>query len=122
MPETPPLWASPPPVLDVAGLSIALLPGSDRPFAVSHLSFTAARGETLCVVGESGSGKSLTALAIMGLLPRSVGSASGRIRVGGQDLLGMSERAMRERRGSLLGNDFSGAHELPESRNADHGP
>ena len=53
-------------------------------------------GEILCIVGESGSGKSMTATAIMGLLPRSVKLAGGTILLRGQDLLALSETEMRE--------------------------
>ena len=60
------------PVLSIENLSLALPAAGDRPFAIENLSLTVSAGETLCVVGESGSGKSLTALAVMGLLPRAV--------------------------------------------------
>ena len=67
------------------------------------LSITA--GEILAVTGESGSGKSLTALSVMGLLPRNA-RVSGAIRLGGRDLLGLSEREMCAVRGRDVGMVF----------------
>ena len=61
------------PVLAIDDLTLALPRLSDRRNAVQNLSLTVATGETLCVVGESGSGKSLTAYAVMGLLPPAFG-------------------------------------------------
>ena len=46
--------------------------GSDRPYAVEAVDLTIGPRETLCIVGESGSGKSVTASAVMGLLPDGV--------------------------------------------------
>lgn len=57
------------PVLAVEGLSVRLPGGADRPFAVEDLSLEVRPGEIVCVVGESGSGKSVTAQAVMDLLP-----------------------------------------------------
>ena len=87
------------PVLEIENLSLALPASGDRPFAIKGLSLCVERGETLCVVGESGSGKSLTALATMGLLPRSVKPTGGAIRLEGRDLLGLGEPEMRDVRG-----------------------
>ncbi|MEJ6611472.1 MAG: ATP-binding cassette domain-containing protein, partial [Paracoccaceae bacterium] len=56
-------------LLKITNLAIALPEGSERTLAVENLSVDLAPGETLCIVGESGSGKSLTARALMGLLP-----------------------------------------------------
>ncbi len=61
------------PVLAIKGLSVALPRGSDRPHAVEGINLTVGAGEIVCVVGESGSGKSVTAQAVMGLLPRELG-------------------------------------------------
>ncbi|MEW6644875.1 MAG: ABC transporter ATP-binding protein [Pseudomonadota bacterium] len=66
---------------------------------VRNLSFSVGRGETVALVGESGSGKSLTALALMRLLPRAARIASGAILLDGQDLVALPDRAMRQRRG-----------------------
>ena len=82
-------------VLDLRGLSVALPPGADRPFALQDVSLTLKRGRTLCVVGESGSGKSMTASAVMRLLPDGVTVTAGQILLGGEDVLGLPEPAMR---------------------------
>ncbi|WP_028747530.1 ABC transporter ATP-binding protein [Rhizobium mesoamericanum] len=65
---------------------------------VKGVSFSANPGEMLAIVGESGSGKSLTALGLMGLLPRHA-RAGGQIRFDGRDLVGLAERDLRRIRG-----------------------
>ncbi|WP_448206749.1 ABC transporter ATP-binding protein [Azospirillum sp. sgz302134] len=94
------------PLLDVQGLSIALPPGADRAFAVEDLTFALNRGEILCVVGESGSGKSMTAHAVMGLLPKAVKVASGTLRHDGTDVLSLPEREQRALRGGRIAMIF----------------
>ncbi len=65
------------------------------------VSFEVLAGETVGLVGESGCGKSMTALAILRLLPEGVAEiASGRVLFKGRDLLGLSDREMREVRGA----------------------
>lgn len=61
--------------------------------AVNELSFDVAAGESVGLVGESGSGKTQTALAVLGLLPRSA-TATGQIRLGGENILGIDDRAL----------------------------
>jgi peptide/nickel transport system ATP-binding protein len=87
------------PLVQVANLSVALPPGADRPLAVEDVSLEIGRNQIVCIVGESGSGKSLTAHAMMGLLPRGVKAAGGRILFDGIDLLKEPPEAMRKRRG-----------------------
>ncbi|MEO8277388.1 MAG: ATP-binding cassette domain-containing protein [Thermoanaerobaculia bacterium] len=64
---------APPPLLQVEGLEIQF-PGSPRPFSVVRgVNFAIERGEFVGLVGESGSGKSLSALALLGLVPPPAG-------------------------------------------------
>jgi microcin C transport system ATP-binding protein len=75
--------------------------------AVKGASFTLERGETLAVVGESGSGKSVTALAILQLLPYPAAShPSGAIRFDGREMMGAPERVLRSVRGNRIGMVF----------------
>ena len=94
------------PLLDVRSLTIDLPRGADRPHAVEDLTFTLDRGEILCVVGESGSGKSMTAHAVMGLLPKAVKVSSGGIRHQGTDVLSLPERDQRALRGGRIAMIF----------------
>jgi peptide/nickel transport system ATP-binding protein len=82
-------------LLDVRDLTISFADSSP----VRSLDFAVRQRETVAIVGESGSGKSLTALALMRLLPKTARVTSGSINFAGQDLTGLSDRAMRERRG-----------------------
>ena len=93
--------------LSINDLSILLPEGSDRQFAVQHAELQLHAGETVCVVGESGSGKSLTARAVMGLLPAPhVRVGSGEIMFGGQDITQVSDERLREIRGSEISMIF----------------
>ena len=95
------------PVLEISGLQIALPKGADRPFALDGFDLTVRAGEITCLVGESGSGKSLTAGAVMRLLPGPhVRVSAGSIRFGGQDLQPLSERQMRDLRGNRMAMIF----------------
>jgi len=94
-------------LLDIRGLHVALPPGADRAHAVEDVSFTVAEGEIVCVVGESGSGKSLTARAVMGLLPEpKVRASAGSIHFEGQDLLTLPKEPRRLLRGERLSMIF----------------
>ncbi len=95
-----------PPALEIAGLTVALPPGSDRLYALHDVSLTLSAGEMLCVVGESGSGKSMTAAAVMRLLPPGVEGVAGAIRLAGRDLLSLSEPEMRRVRGAQIAMIF----------------
>ncbi|MXQ10777.1 ABC transporter ATP-binding protein [Microvirga makkahensis] len=94
------------PLLEVASLSIPLPPGLDREYAVENVTYTLNSGEILCVVGESGSGKSMTANAIMGLLPSYLKPSGGRILFRGRDLLTMSETELAHERGRSVAMIF----------------
>jgi peptide/nickel transport system ATP-binding protein len=91
-----------PPLLDVSGLTIAFPAG--RP--VIEFGFAVASGETVAVVGESGSGKSLTALAVMRLLPRTARIEAGSVRLAGRPLLDLPEPEMRRVRGREIAMIF----------------
>ncbi|WP_033838726.1 ABC transporter ATP-binding protein [Mesorhizobium loti] len=95
------------PVLDIANLSVSVRGEEGEREVVSNLSLTLARGETLCIAGESGSGKSMTALAIMQLLPQPAARIlSGKIRLGDTDLATLDERRMRRIRGDRIAMIF----------------
>jgi peptide/nickel transport system ATP-binding protein len=89
-----------PPLLSVEGLQIEFTTSRGIVRAVDGVSWSVQPGETLALVGESGCGKSVSALAVMRLLPKPAGRiAGGKIMFQGQDLLTLTESEMRERRG-----------------------
>ena len=95
------------PLLSISDLSILLPDGADRRNAVAKVAMTLHSGETVCIVGESGSGKSLTARAIMGLLPAPhVRVGSGVIDFGGEDLTKVDYERLRNIRGSEISMIF----------------
>ncbi len=98
-------------LLDIDALSIALPEGADRDLAVKDVSFTLDKGEILCIVGESGSGKSMSANALMGLLPEGVAATEGRIVFEGRDLLKLDKAEML----ALRGRDISMIFQEPLS-------
>ena len=104
-----------PPLLAVEDLTLAF-PGTGGWHPVIRgLSFEVAAGELVGLVGESGSGKSLTALAIMGLVPSPGRILAGSLRFRGQELLGLPEARRRKYRGrSSGGHRLPGAHDRPE--------
>src|SRR3954453_21386383 len=89
------------PLLSVRDLSVAFRQGERQMLAVDRVSFEIAKGETVALVGESGSGKSVTALSVMKLLPYpSATHPSGTVHFKGRELIGLSDREMREVRGN----------------------
>ncbi len=89
------------PLLAVHDFSVAFHQPGRTSLAVDHISFDIKRGECVALVGESGSGKSVSALSVLKLLPYPQAShPSGSIRFNGRDLLPLSEREIREVRGS----------------------
>src|SRR5256714_9286996 len=86
------------PLLAVTDLSVDFPTIDGVVHAVRGLTFSLMTGEVLAVVGESGSGKSVTALAIMGLLPKTA-RVSGSIRYRGVELIGMPDREKSKLRG-----------------------
>ncbi|MCX7629784.1 MAG: ABC transporter ATP-binding protein [Geminicoccaceae bacterium] len=95
------------PVLLVEDLTVALPRGADRAFAVEGASFAVAPGEILCLVGESGSGKSVTAQAIMGLLPKGqLEPVRGRVLLEQESLLDAPPSRLRALRGAKMAMIF----------------
>ena len=83
-----------------------VLPGPRGPVAALRgVSFALQRGDKLGLIGESGCGKSLTALALMGLLPEGA-QVRGSIRLNGQELVGLDDAAMARLRGNRLAMIF----------------
>ena len=75
-------------MLTIDQLNVALDGDAGIVRAIDHLSLTLRRGETFALVGESGCGKSMTALALMRLIPTPPGRiTSGQVRLAGEDLL-----------------------------------
>lgn len=89
-------------LLSVEHLSLTLPGPGGRVEALSDVSFDVRRGETFALVGESGCGKSLTASAIMQLLPEGAAVPHGRIVFEGTDLLSLTEGGMRPYRGGRI--------------------
>jgi peptide/nickel transport system ATP-binding protein len=81
--------------LDIGGVSV-----------VEGVRFSIAPGEVMALVGESGCGKSLTAQALLRLLPRQVKQTAGRILLEGEDITALSERRMRRLRGRRISMIF----------------
>ena len=94
------------PVLEVRNLKTYIPTERGVVKAVDGVSFRLYPGETLGVVGESGCGKSMTALSIMGLVPRPGRIVDGEIRLLGHNLVGMPERELRRWRGNRMAMIF----------------
>ena len=94
------------PVLSVQGLTVSVATEAGLKPLVRGLTFDLRRGETLAIAGESGSGKSITALAIMGLLPPNVAVSAGAVRLGATELTGLPESKMRALRGDRIAMIF----------------
>ncbi len=92
-------------MLAVTDLRVTLPTPRGPAQALRGVSFSIERGQTVGLVGESGCGKSITALALMGLLPYAA-SASGSIRFEGRELLGLPDDTMRELRGARIAMVF----------------
>lgn len=88
-------------VLTVRDLRVSFESGRVQSNPVRGIDFDLKRGETLAIVGESGSGKSLTALALLGLAPKTA-AVSGTVHHAGRELLSLSERDWRGVRGRSI--------------------
>jgi len=91
--------------LSVRNLSVSFPTDDGMVTAVRDLSFDLHGGQVLGVVGESGSGKSVSALAIMGLLPANA-RVTGSVRFSGTEIIGLTERGLRGIRGDGIAMIF----------------
>jgi peptide/nickel transport system ATP-binding protein len=93
------------PLVEVGDLSVKFVSREATVHAVNKVSFSARRGEVLCILGESGSGKSVTLRTLIRLLPRQA-RVEGNVRVNGKDVLAMGSRELRDLRGGLVSMIF----------------
>ncbi len=98
------------PILSVKNLTVEFITEHGWVKVVEDVSFNVFPGDALGIVGESGSGKSVTAMAILGLLPTPPGRiAQGSVTFNGKELLGLSSRALNR----IRGNDISMVFQEP---------
>ncbi|HHZ69845.1 MAG TPA: ABC transporter ATP-binding protein [Methylococcaceae bacterium] len=93
-------------VLSVKGLSVQFQTHSEKVYAVDNISFDIFESETFGLVGESGSGKSISALAVLRLLPRSAQMSGDHVYFKTQDLLTLTETGMCKIRGRRIAMIF----------------
>lgn len=95
-----------PVLLEVSDLRLGFAAGRSLQVAVESVSFSLAAGETFALLGESGCGKSVTAQALLRLLPAAGRVLGGSVRLAGEELLSAPETTMRELRGRQLAMIF----------------
>jgi peptide/nickel transport system ATP-binding protein len=93
-------------LLKIEELKVALDSDAGLVKAIDGLSLCIERGETFALVGESGCGKSMTALALMRLLPENGRVTQGRLDLDGQEVFDLPESQMRAIRGGRIGMIF----------------
>ena len=93
-------------MLNITDLQVAIDVDAGMIRAIDGLSLCIERGETFALVGESGCAKSVTALALMRLLPDNARVTEGRVEIDGQEALSLPESAMRRLRGGKVGMIF----------------
>lgn len=96
-------------MLTVTNLTVDIAGPEGSLRVVNDVSFSLAAGETLALVGESGCGKSMTALALMRLLPQDALVAAGDVTLAGESLIDLTESAMCARRGRRIAMVFQEA-------------
>ncbi len=101
----PGLMLGPSPLLAVSGLRVSFRTRLGTVHAVQGIDFTVEPGRTLAVIGESGSGKTVSARAIMGILPPSA-KVSGSIKFKGDEIVGRSDHELRDYRGRCVAMVF----------------
>ncbi len=90
-------------LLEVVGLHTEIRTRHSTVKAVDGVSFSIRAGEAVGLVGESGSGKSMTGMSLMRLLPQGGSIVAGSVKLNGQELTGLNEKAMRQIRGNKIG-------------------
>ncbi len=93
------------PLLEVSDLAVTFGTGRDSVAAVRGISYRIEPGEVVAMVGESGSGKSVSAMAVVGLLPEHA-RVRGSVRLHDTELLGLGDDAMSRLRGKAVGMVF----------------
>ena len=94
------------PAIAVSDLDIEIRGDHGSFPVVQDMSLSVAPGETLCIVGESGCGKSMTALALMRLLPEAARVAGGSITIAGEDFLAFDQHKVEDFRGEEIAMIF----------------
>jgi oligopeptide/dipeptide ABC transporter ATP-binding protein len=93
------------PLLQVSDLRVTFRARRGNVYAVQGISFAAEPGRTLAIIGESGSGKTVSALAVLGILPRSA-RVEGSVQFKGEEMVGRSAHEMRDFRGRCVAMVF----------------
>ncbi len=95
------------PLLEVSNLKVEFNSRQGHVKAVRGLSYTLNEGQSMALVGESGSGKSVSALALLGLLPAKTSKITeGSVKFRGKELIGASEKELRKIRGASIAMIF----------------
>ena len=99
------------PLLEVRDLHTQFNTDAGTLVAVDDVDFTVREGETVCIVGESGSGKTVATESVTRLIKQPPGEIDGTVRFKGQDLMGMTEKELREIRGNQIAHIFQNPQE-----------
>lgn len=95
------------PLLEVKNLRVEFNSSQGYVSAVRGLSYSINEGESMALVGESGSGKSVSALALIGLLPKKTSKiTAGSVKFRGKELVGLSDKELRTIRGASIAMIF----------------
>jgi peptide/nickel transport system ATP-binding protein len=97
------------PYLQVSDLTVRFPTADGLVKAVTDLSYTVELGKTLGIVGESGSGKSVSSMAVLGLHDSRTAQITGSIKVGGTEIIGISDTKLRQLRGNAMAMIFQDA-------------
>lgn len=93
-------------MLQITGLSIGRKGSAGKEKLVNNISFSLKKGKTLGIVGETGSGKSLTALSIIGLLPKQLEISKGEIILNNKNITSLSSKEQQKIRGQQISMIF----------------